>query len=79
MDIIKLLQRELWLPKDTESVNAALQTPLASHTGSSIFHYAKAALLKHTHPVHIKEKDLILELPKLLMPFLGDIKGLCLQ
>lgn len=84
MDLIKLLQCKALLPKDTESVSAALQTPLASHMKSNISHYPQqmqkqAALLKHVHPVHIKERDLILELPKFLMPFLWGIKGLCLQ
>lgn len=84
MDIIRLLQREALLPKDTESVSAALRTPLASHTKSNISRYPQqmqkqAALLKHILPVHIKEKDLILELPKFLMPLLWGIKGLCLQ
>lgn len=49
MDKIKLLQRELLLPKDTKSVNAALQTPLASHTESNISHCAKASCTPQTH------------------------------
>lgn len=36
MDIIKLLQTEFFLLKDTESVNAILKTPLAAHTKSNI-------------------------------------------
>lgn len=42
MRMIKLLQREVLLPKDTESVNAILKTPLASHTKSNIPQYPLA-------------------------------------
>lgn len=48
MDTVKLLQRELLLPKDTESVSSALQTPLASHTESNISHHAKARCTSQT-------------------------------